>query len=188
MGVPPRDVLAAAARRAVADDHDEWDAPYCFQPLHWDGQALTYRTHVCIMPDVHPAGYPALMAEAAARELTEHPDDPAYAYLLQIEAHGVEAPGLDATEAEREQYRRDRVGRTFHRRPDATEAAVSWVADVHGRVWTAAKPRENPELINERFYPPGRAPSGHLIAGLLAVAYTTGVRAYGLPGPQGPMN
>lgn len=180
-------MFAAAARKAIEDGH-EWDSPHCFQTLHWDGEKLSPRTCACIMPDVHPAGYPALMDKLAREELEKHPDEPAYAYLLQIEAHGVIVPGPDAAEAEREQYRRDRLGRSFHQRADAVESAMAWVADVHGRVWSAAKPRRGPVVITERFYPPGKVPGGQAVAGLLSVAYATGVTAYGLPGRQGPMN
>jgi hypothetical protein len=87
-----------------------------------------------------------------------------------------------------EQYERDRIGRTFHKRADATEACIVWVADVHGRLWSATKARDNPGRIHEVFYQPGRAPGGHLVKGLLRVAYATGMSAWGLPGPQGRMN
>lgn len=187
MSAPPRDVFAAAARKAI-EDHDEWDSPHCFQTLHWDGERLTCRTYVCIMPDVDPVKYPALMAKAAREELEKHPDEAAYAYLLQIESFGVTEPGPDASEAEREQYERDRIGRTFHERGDAIESCDVWVADIHGRLRSAAKTRTEPDRIHEHFYQPGRTPGGPFIRGLLRVAYATGMLGHGLPGPQGPMN
>lgn len=184
MPIPPRDVFAAAARKAI-EDHDEWDAPDAFQTLHWDGEKLSCRTFVCVLPDVNPPDYPALMAKAAIDELTKHPDHVAYAYLLQMEMFGVSEPGPDASAQERQRYDRDRIGRTFHQRDDAIEACVAWVADVHGRLWSAAKMRNRPGRISETFYQPGQAPGGQMIRGLLAVATATGVMGYGLPGPQG---
>lgn len=77
MTAPPRDVLAAAARQAI-EDHDEWDAPHCFQTLRWDGEKLSPRTYVCIMPDVDPVKYPEIMARAVAKEFEKHPDEPAF--------------------------------------------------------------------------------------------------------------
>lgn len=184
---PPREVFAAAARKVI-EDHDEWDSLHCFITLHWDGEKLRAGAFVAIDPGIDPAEYPALMVKAAAEQQQKHPEAPAYAYLLQIEAFGVTEPGPDAGEAEREQYDRDRIGRTFHKRPDAEESVIVWCADVHGRVWAAAERRSEPGVIHEHFYAPGKTPGGQMVRGLLAVAYATGVKAYGLPGPQGPMN
>lgn len=187
MTAPPRDVFAAITRKVV-EDHDEWDSPHSFLTLHWDGEKLSVRTFVCIMPDVDPVKYPALMMKAAREELEKDPDDPAYGYLIQGEFFGTTEPGADASEEERDQFRRDRLGRTFHQRPDATEACIAWAADIHGRLWSAAKTRTDPGHIHEVFYQPGRAPHGQMIDGLIAVAYATGVIGHGLPGPQGPLN
>jgi hypothetical protein len=184
---PPREVFADITRKTI-EDHDEWDSPHCFMTLHWDGERLTTGTYACIIPGIDPGDYPALMRKAAADRQQEHPDDPACAYLLQIEAFGVIYPGPDAGETEREQFDRDRIARTFHKRPDAIESAIAWCADIHGRTWTAAQRRSEPGVIHEHFYAPGRSPGGWMLRGLLAVAYATGVTAYGLPGPQGPMN
>lgn len=188
MSAPPRDVFAAAARLAI-ERHDEWDAPHAFETLHWDGAKLTTMTYACIMQDMPPARYPQVMAGLAREELEKHPVDPAYGYLLQVESFGVSEPGPGASEAEREQYERDRIGRTFHERPDAVEVCQSWAVDVHGRLWAATKRRgDESGYIHEVFYQPGRAPGGHLIRALLDVAYATGMTAWGLPGPRGRMN
>lgn len=187
MSPPPRDVFAAAARKAI-EDHDKWDAPHSFETLHWDGEKLRTMTYLCIMTDVNPPDYPKVMARAASEELERNPEDPAYGYLLRLESFGVREPGPEASEAEREQYRRDRLARTFHERPDAIEACTAWAVDVHGRMWAATKTRDNPGRIHEVFYQPGRAPGGSAIRGLLRVAYATGVSFWGLPGPQGRMN
>jgi hypothetical protein len=64
MGVPPRSVFAAAVREAI-DAHDEWDAPHAFETLHWDGEKLTVLTYACIMPDMDPVSYPAVMTGLA---------------------------------------------------------------------------------------------------------------------------
>lgn len=183
MSAPPQSAFAAAVRKAV-ENHSEWDSPHCFLTLHWDGGELACRTFVCIMPDIDPEDYPAVMSKAAFGELEKDPDDPAYGYLLQIEGHGVLAPGPGASETDREQYDRDRIGRTFHQRPDATEVCIALAADIHGRLWTATKTRAEPDRIREVFCQPGRAPGGRLIDGLLAVAYAAGVAGHGLPGPQ----
>ncbi|HEX3962154.1 MAG TPA: hypothetical protein VHZ03_36920 [Trebonia sp.] len=187
MTTPPREVLAAATRKAI-EDHTEWDSLHCFMTLHWDGESLRPGTYAAIDPGIDPPDYPALMAKIAREELEKNPGDPAYAYLLQIEGFGVIAPGPDASETEREQFDRDRLGRTFHRRPDAIESAFAYCADVHGRMWAATKTRSKPDVIEENFYPPGKHLSGQMIRGLLTVAYTTGVKAYGLPGPQNAWN
>jgi hypothetical protein len=180
MPLPPRDVFAAAARRAV-EEHDEWDSPHNFQTLHWDGERLHCHAYVCIMPDLHATQYPQVMAGTAREQQIKDPADPAYAYLLQIEAFGIPEPAPDAPLAERKHYDADRLGRTFHKRPDATEAAIAWCADIHGRLWCATKRRSEPGRIYEAFYPPGKAPGGQATQALLDVAYTTGVVAHGLP-------
>jgi hypothetical protein len=173
---PPREVLAAATRKAI-EDHTEWDSLHCFMTLHWDGENLHPGTYAAIDPGIDPPDYPALMAGIAAKELENNPEDPAYAYLLQIEGFGVVAPGPDASETEREQFDRDRL-----------ESAFAYCADVHGRLWAATKARSKPDVIEENFYPPGKHLSGQMIRGLLTVAYAAGVKAYGLPGPQNAWN
>jgi hypothetical protein len=187
--LPHRDVFAAFTRKAI-EDHGEWASPHCFMTLHAEDGQLHCRTYAAIMPDISPPDYPSLMFRLAGEELEKHRDDPACAYLLQIEAFGVTGPGKGATEAEREQYARDRLGRTFHERPDAVESAVAWCADVHGRLWSAAKIRGREDKgISESFYQPGRAAiGGRMVKGLLSVAYATGMKAWGLPGPQWPLN
>jgi hypothetical protein len=185
VSVPPRDLFAAATRQVI-EAHDEWDSPHSFQTLHWDGTQLACRTFACIMPDIDPPGYPALMAGIAAEQRVKHPDDPAYGYLLQIESFGLAEPREDAPEAERERFRRARLTRTFHKQPDAIEMAVAWCADIHGRLWSAAKYRKPSGAIEEHFYPPHtpKRPGGRFIDGLLAVAYATGAADYGLPSPR----
>lgn len=187
MTPPPRDVFAAAARNAI-ERHDEWDSPHSFETLHWDGEKLRTMTYCCIMPDVNPPDYPAYMTRAAREEIGEHPDDPAYGYLLQVESFGMADPGPGASDAERARFNAARKGRTFHEQPDAVETCTAWAADVHGRLWAASKVRNDPGVIHERFYQPGRTPGGHLIRALLDVAYATGMSAWGLPGPQWRMN
>lgn len=182
MNIPPRDIFAAETRRTI-EMHDEWDSPHCFVTLHWDGEKVSAGTYACIMPDIHPDEYPEIMIKAAAKEYEQRPDDPAYAYLLQIEAFGVVQPGPDASAAELAQFHNDRFDRTFHKRPDAVEIATAYCADVHGRVWAATKRRSKPSEINEEFYAPGKAPGGQMMKGLLTVAYGTGMMAYGLSGP-----
>ena len=175
MTVPPRSVFAAAARAEI-DRHDEWDAPHCFQTLHLDGEQLVCRTYACIMPDIDPTDYPRLMAKMAAKQHEKDPQDPAYAYLLQVESFEVTEPGPEASAADLAAYHAARNGRTFHEMPEAVETCTVWVADIHGRLWAAAKTRQDPGTVHEVFYRPGKAPGGHLIRGLLSVAETAGRR------------
>lgn len=185
MGVPPRSVFAAAARQEI-EAHVEWDAPHCFQTLHLDGENLVPRTVACIMLDVDPTVLPRMMAKMAAAEHEMHPDERAYAYLLQVEAFGVTEPGPEASAAELAAYHAARRGRTFHLMPEAVETCTAWVADIHGRLWAATKTREHPDKIHESFYRPGKTPGGPLITGLLAVAETAGIMYHGMAGAPAP--
>lgn len=185
MGAPPRSVFAAAARAEV-ESHVEWDAPHCFQTLHLDGGQLAVRTMACIMTDIHPTGYPALMAKMAGEEYARDPGDPAYAYLLQVESFRMTGPGPEAPAADLAAYHAARRGRTFHLMPEAVEVCTAWVADIHGRLWSAEKTRQHPEAVHEVFYRPGKPPGGQLITGLLAVAETAGIRFHGMPDLAAP--
>lgn len=182
MSPPPREVLAAEARRLIEMHDDDWDSLHAFVTLHWDGQQVSPGTWMAIDPAIHPTRYPLLMLQAAHEQLGKDGADPPYAYALQIESFGAMQPGPDAPAAERARFEADRKGRTIHLRPDAVESAVAWVADIHGRLWCAAKIRGR-DGISETFYAPGRAPGGQLINGLLAVARATATAGFGLP-PQ----
>jgi hypothetical protein len=185
MGVPPRSVFAAAARAEV-ESHVAWDAPHCFQTLHMSGDDLVPRTFACIMTDINPTDYPRLMGQMAADQHARDPRDPAYAYLLQIEAFGMVEPGPEASAAELAAYHQARRGRTFHLMPDAVECCTAWVADIHGRLWSASKTRDDPDTVRESFYRPGKAPGGPLVTGLLAVAAAAGIIYHGMPGAPAP--
>lgn len=188
MSAPPREAFAAITRKVI-EDHDKWDSPHAFITLHWDGEKLTAGTFACIDPAINPPDYPALMCKLARARMDDHPGDPACGYLLQIEGWGVAEPEKDAAPAEREQYERARISRTFHQMPDAVESVMAYCADIHGRLWAAAKRRDKPGEISENFYPPGSGKiGGQMVRGLLAVAYGTGMVAHGLPGPQAPLN
>lgn len=170
MLTPPNEVLAAETRRLVTDLHDEWDAPHQFVTLRWDGERISYGVVACLMLDIHPAQYPQIMAGFVREQSRRRDLPPMCACAVQVESHGVTEPGPDASVAERLAYDRDRVGRTFHQRPDAIESADAWCADSYGFLWSAAKRRDDPRTIIERFYKPGTAPGGHLIAAVLAAA------------------
>ena len=173
MSPVPRDVMSAEVRAAI-ERHDEWDAMHEFVTLHWDGEHLSYGTVGIIDPGIHPAQYGKLMAGLAAKQISAEPATLPYAYLLQIEGHGVLEPLPSASDEERAQFNRDRRERTFHKRADAYEFAQVWCADIHGRLWSATKRRDCPEDIQVRFYRPGAAPSGQLIEALISVAAATG--------------
>jgi hypothetical protein len=158
MPLPPRDVFAAAARRAVEELHTEWDALHSFQILWWDGKNLECRTYVAIDPAIGPGNYQALMIRIAREQVEKYPGDPPYAYLLQVESVG---------------------------KPEMPEAAIAWCVDIHGRAWCASKFRDTGH-IEEKYAPPGTVPHGaRMIDGLFAVAQATGVTAHGLPMPLG---
>jgi hypothetical protein len=186
--LPAREVFAAFTRRTI-EIHGEWDSLHCFMTLRAKDGELTPGTYAAIDPAVSPPDYPDLMARIAQEELEKEPAEPACAYLLQIEAFGVTEPGKNATEAEVEEFNRARLGRTFHQLPQAREQAIAYCADIHGRLWSAAKVRgREADGISEHFYQPGRGLGGQMIRGLLAVAYATGELAWGLPGPQRTWN
>jgi hypothetical protein len=178
MSPPPRQVMAAEARRII-ELHDEWDRPHAFEILHWDGARVRCSTHMMILADVPARYYPRLMMEAVRKWHDEHPDYPPYAYLVQIEAFGVADPRADAGEEERRVFEEARRDRTFHEHPDRHETVNAWCADIHGRLWAAMRVRGSDE-IHESYYAPGRAPGGGLIRGVLACAAYTGAAAYGL--------
>ena len=185
MTVPSRDIMAAKTRELI-ERHNEWDSLHTFATLHWDGKELRFGTVALIDPGITPDDYPKLMIKMARKEFEESPDDPAYAYLLQIEAFGVTGPGKDATTEERAQFDADRLGRTFHERADAVEIATAYCADIHGRFWAATKVRGKGDGIEEHFYPPGKELGGQFIRALYAVAAATGALAHGLrPNMQG---
>jgi hypothetical protein len=186
MSPPPRDVFAATVRRAL-DMHTEWDSPHSFETLHWDGEKLRTMTYACITTDIDAVKYPALMMGMAREELEKHPEDPAYGYLVQAEGHRVIEPGPGASAAEREQFRRDRLGRTFWKRPDAVEVCTVWAADIHGRLWFGEKARNQPG-IREAFFGPGgtsagaaRRMGGSWPDALRAIAEATGILCHGMP-------
>jgi hypothetical protein len=178
---PPREALASVTREVI-ERHEDWDSVHQFVTWYWDGEDLTPGTVAFIDPAIHPQDYGQHMRQVAVTDWEKHPESAPYAYLLQIEAFGVTQPGRDASEEERDRVEHARRTRTFHELPDAVESCVAYCADVHGRVWTAAKVRGR-EGISETFYQPGRTPGGQLIRALLAIAYATGMTDYGLPGP-----
>lgn len=183
--VPPREPFAAACRKAVSD-HDTWDSPHQFVTFSWDGTGLRPNTVAMIMPDVHPDDYPAMLRKVVAEENAE-PGPRAYAFLLQVEAHGVGEPPED-DDAEQAIFHVARRTRTFHRLPQAREICVAYMADVHGRVWTAAKERgREDEPVSESFYGVLAAdrPGGQFIRALVSIGYAQGAAHFGLPVPGG---
>lgn len=188
MTPPPKGIFAQAARHAI-ESHAEWDSLHAFVTFFLEDGDLAAGTWAAIDPGIDPPDYPRLMMKLARKDLDEYPDRIPYAYLLQIEAFGVIEPGKDASAEEKMRFQADRLGRTFHQRPDASEIACAYVADVHGRLWSAVKRRGREEEISENFYPPGpHQPGGQLIRGLLSVAYATGMLCHGLPGPASLTN
>jgi hypothetical protein len=164
----PRAVLAALAREVI-EAHREWDAPHALASVYRDGNGgARYGTVTIIDPALQPALYPALISARAAGDAAK--GGPPYAFLLQAEMFGTFEPSADAPPADRALYEADRKARTFHLRKDAVEIAQAWVADVHGRLWSATKVRGK-DGIQESFYRPGSGiPGGQMITALLAAA------------------
>lgn len=187
MPVPPKQALAAAARKAI-ELHDGWDKPHSFEILRWDEnrEHLITPHYTCIMTDINPVTqYAGLMISAVSGYLREHPDEPPYAFLLTYEEHLVELEAGSPRHARaRAAMRAGRLGEL----PEARERAVSWCVDVHGRGWSAIRYRDRPETIEEQFWRPGMIPDTPELAGLVAVAYGTGMTQWGLPGPQQRFN
>jgi len=138
------------------------------------------------MTDINPTDYSRMMTAMTLEQHRQHPEDPAYAFLLQVEGFGLTEPGPEASAADLAAYHQARRGRTFHLMPGAVETCSAWVADIHGRLWSAAKTRQDPGTIHEMFYRPGKAPGGQMITGLLAVAEATGIMYHGMPGARPP--
>jgi hypothetical protein len=188
--IVPKEALAAETRRAI-DRHTKWDALHAFITLHWieAEQRVTPGTYVAIDPNIKPTDYMPIMMKAAHERRTEDEAKdkdlpPACAYLLQIESFGVNFNPETATEEERAQFDRDRLGRTFHLRDDRIEAVCAWTADVHGRLFAASQVRDS-ESVSENFYSPALAgreyPGGQLIEALLVVASVSAVKSFSLP-------
>lgn len=175
----PRDLLAAEARRII-ERHDEWDSLHAFATLHWDGENLTIGAWAFIDGAVNPPDYPAFMTALAADEMKTDP--PPVAYLLFAETFGMARPGPGASAEERRQFDEGRRNRTFHEQPGAVESATCWVADIYGRMWAASHARAHPDVISEKFYPPGTGPGGFLIKALRDIAAATGQQCHGMPG------
>lgn len=182
MRIPPRSVFADYARK-ILQDHYEWDSPHKFLSLHWDGEKLTCGSYVCIATDVRDDQYPVMMLRTARETIERQPGSPPYGYLIQIEAFAATKPGPDAPEEEHRRFEADRTGHKIHKRPDAIESSVVWCADIHGRLWTAAKTRENPHVIEESFYPPGQTilGGGQFVTGLLGVCNLTAICGHKMP-------
>ena len=164
----PRDVLAALAREVI-EAHDKWDSPHALASVYRDGKGgARYGTVTIIDPALHPDLYPSLIGKRAAEDAERQ--GPPYAFLLQIEAFGTAGPAEDAAPADKALFQADRIARTFHLRKDAVEVVQVWVADVHGRLWSATKARGREDEIEERFYRPGSELGGQMIEALLAAA------------------
>ena len=180
--IPPKEPFAAFTRKVI-EDHDEWDSLHHFLTLFWSDGELHVGTWAAIDPGIDPPKYELLMRKIALQEF-EKEDEHAYAYLLQVEGHGVTAPGPGASLDEVAAFERARRERTFHQRPDAVEGAYAWCADIHGRMWSATKQRDKPGVIEEMYFPPGEGPGGQMVTALLQCALATGHVGYGLPLPE----
>lgn len=185
MSIPSRGALAEVTA-GVITAHSEWDSLHQFVTLNWDSEKIAPGVVVAIDPSIHPGRYPDLMSKAALDAINDQQSKgrrTLYAFLLQFEAHTLITPSDDASDQEREQYNRDRLARTFHKRPDAVEACVAYCVDIHGRLWTAAKRRPEPDEVHEHFYAsPAGAPGGAFVTALRAVAQLAGTALHGLPG------
>jgi hypothetical protein len=177
---PDASALAAEARRMIEMHGGDWDSLHAFATLHWDGAKFSVGTWCAIDTGYAPGDYAAIMQRMSFERLREEPDNPPYAYALQIEAHVSTLPP-GSTPQERAQVSADLRAEKLHLRPDARECAEAWVADIHGNLWSARRFRDA-EGIEEQFTPaaaqlPGPAAFTRPLA---AAARVTGILAWGL--------
>src|ERR1700691_2370693 len=97
---PDAEHLAAEARKMIEFHDGNWDSLHAFATLHWDGEKFTVGTWCAIDTGFAPGDYMGIMQKAAFEELREKPENPPYAYALQIEAHVSSLP-KSATAKER---------------------------------------------------------------------------------------
>lgn len=178
--------LAAEARRMIEMHDGKWDSLHAFATLHWDGEKFSVGTWCAIDTGFAAGDYFGIMQKAAFERMREEPEDPPYAFALQIEAHVTELP-KGATAEEQAAMAADLRAEKLHLRPDARECAEAWVADIHGRLWSARRFRDGDGGIEESHTPAGSPPPGPAIftTRLLTVARATGLLAWGLePSPE----
>lgn len=154
MNPAPQDVMAAAAR-AAAEGHQEWDSLAQFGTLHWDGGNLTPGLLGIIDRRAGDRHYLRILPALAAQWIMEYPGRPPYAYVLQYEGFGVRPPAAGASMQEKTQFARDHAERRFHLRDDARELLIVNLADMHGRLWRAEKVRGDEQEIRVHFCGPG---------------------------------
>ena len=184
--LPPVEEMLDMAHWAV--EREEWDMLAEFVTLvRRPGEILSPATIVIMAGDIHPYDYPKIMSDMTLKELErraegETSDIGPCALLLNVEGYSVEEPGVNASDAEKERFRRDRFERNFHERDDRREVKMASVADLSGRMVTATRYRDN-DTITERLYAPGDpAIGGNLPEGLVYAATTLGrsLKAAGL--------
>jgi hypothetical protein len=156
--------LATLVRHAVEDYEIDGAAPYLVC-LYRDGDSFAFGSGAIFMIK-HAKDFPGALKAASEDYHKEHPEAPAVAYLLVLEATLLSDPGI--------------------------ESARAYFADIHGRLWRAVKRSDRPG-IKENYYPPGKWNGEYdemrdITHSLLAVAYYTGMMYHGLPGPQGWLN
>jgi len=188
--IAPKAALAAFTRREVENQgDDDWDGPHQLLTLHNVDGELRVGTCATILPDMPPDAYPSLILKTAAEAMRKADEDPEFpapcAYLLQIEAFMARI-GADASEHERKRFDRDGRDRKIRDRADAVEIVSVVTADVHGRLYQAMKRRDNGEITQSFHSPLDRqknAVTGRFADALLAAAYATGMKCWGLPAP-----
>jgi hypothetical protein len=180
---PGAAAMAAEARRMIEMHGGDWDSLHAFATLHWNGEKFSVGTWCAIDTSFAPGDYGKIMEKAAFERIQQEPENPPYAYALQIEAHVSVLPET-AAPAELAALAADARARKLDKRPDARECAAAWVADVHGRLWQARRFRDA-DGIEERRFPAHAVVDPREFTGPLArVARVTGILAWGLePAP-----
>ncbi len=178
---PDVSAMAAEARRMIEVHGGDWDSLHAFATLHWDGEKFSIGTWCAIDTSYAPADYAAIMQKMSFERLQEEPENPPYAYALQIEAHVLTLPP-GATTEELAAVAADLKAEKLHHRADARECAEAWVADVHGNLWSARRFRDGDGGIEERFTPASEQAPGPAVftAPLVSAARATGLTAWGL--------
>lgn len=181
---PDAAAMAAEARRMIEMHGGDWDSLHAFATLHWNGEKFSVGTWCAIDTGFAPGDYGKIMEKAAFERIQQEPENPPYAYALQIEAHVSTLPP-GSTAGERARVSADLRAEKLHLRPDARECAEAWVADIHGRLWSARRFR-GADGIEEHYLPAhAQVPAPREFTGpLVRVARVTGILAWGLePAP-----
>ncbi|MCK9921624.1 hypothetical protein MXD61_06925 [Frankia sp. AgPm24] len=147
ISIPSRRLFARAVRDLL-DQHTEWDAPlYPFVSFVYDQGQIRPSTVNMISAVFDPNSFPVIMDGLVRDELATDLPTP-YAYALLTELWIVYSTAVSP--GERARLRHQAATHQLGQHPGRVEVAWVTCADIHGRVWSASRRRDNGE-ITERF-------------------------------------